>query len=167
MFNRGSVKVVTIRAANATVSNGNNQKTQPSANGTVKKRNRSQIQSFFSKKIMCYKGENILSNSFRDDASDDVSEGSDYGGAPEDDSDVPANPLDGMNDQLDHVPSQVPTNPQQIIEGGNCPDQEPDEDRESSDGSSESLVSSRDSSPCHEPITAKWLKVRLITLVCN
>ena len=167
LFNRESVKVVTIRKANTTVSNGNHQKTQPSTNGTVKKRNCSQIQPFLSKKIMGYKGENILLDSLRDDALGDVSESSDYGGAPEDDSHIPANPPDGMNDHLDHVISQMPTNPQKIIEGGNCPDQEPDDDRDSSDGSSGSLDSSRDSSPSHEPITAKWLEVRLITLVCN
>ena len=167
LFNRGSVKVVTITKANATVSNGNHQKTQPSTNGSVKKRNRSQTQPFFSKKIMSYKGENMLSDSLREDASGDVSESSDYGGVPEDDSDVPANPLNGMNDQLDHVPSQIPTNPQKIIEGGNCPDQEPDENLDSSDGSSESSDSGRDSSLSQEPTTAKWLKVRLITLVCN
>ena len=72
-----------------------------------------------------------------------------------------------MNDPLDHVPSQMPTSIEKINESGNCPDQEPDEDRDSSDGSSESSDNSRDSSPSHESITAKCLKVRLITLLCS
>ena len=117
---------------------------------------------------MTDKGENILSDGSGDDPSRDVSEGSDYGvvgtnGA----SDFSPNLSNGMNDPLDHVPSQMPTSIEKVIESGNCPDQEPDEDRNSSDGSSESSDSSRDSSPSHESITAKCLKVRLITLLCN
>ena len=117
---------------------------------------------------MTDKGENILSDGSGDDASRDVSEGSDHGvvgtnGA----SDFPPNLSNDMNDPLPHVPSQMPSSIEKIIEGGNCPDQEPDEDRDSSDGSSETSNSGRDSSPCHESITAKCLKVRLITELCN
>ena len=109
---------------------------------------------------MTDKGKNILSDGLGDETSRDVSEGSDYGvvgtnGA----SDFPPNLSNGMNDPLDHVPSQMPTSIERIIESCNCPD----ENRDSSDGSSETSDSGRDSYPCHESITAKCVKVRLIT----